>query len=794
MAIRNFAKYLAAAILAVACTAQEPFDTQAPTSSEPVASEAFTPAVNIQFSDELIDLIEEDLNLGVQTKSAGLNAVLEELNIERLERIFPDAGEFEPRSRAMGMHRFYRAVLRSDVPATKAAVSLADVPGIISATPSRRIVKRAFNDKYFSKQWHYVNKSYSNADINVQGVWDKYTKGNSQVIVCVVDEPIDPTHEDLVDNLWKDSQGHTGYNYVRKSYDMTIRPENGEGDIGHGTHVAGTIGAMSNNNKGVAGIAGGDASVGQLGVRLMSHAIFSGSDVATDANTYRAIKEAADKGAVISNNSWGYSADGAIDGEQDGTVSSKELAEYKSWAYDPSLQAAFEYFAKYAGCDAQGNQRADSPMKGGLIFAACGNEGIDYDYIGANDPNVISVGSFGLKGGRATYSNYGSYVDIAAPGGAAQVDNDYIWSTVPRVLSSTGYEGIDKEGYVWVGTSMACPHASGVAALIVSYFGGPGFTADAAKEILFAGLGNTIGGKQPIGKKLDALASFDYGVKHYPAGGGGVPPVEPSAPMLTLSQNSVSVKAHEEVAVTFMAYDPDGDPLTISLTAGSRALTLNEADYSLVIDGWKDNPGTYTAILTVSDGTYFTSATLEYTLLPNHAPKVVGSVNNILLYSLQTPGIVPLESVFRDEDGETLSINYQNSDSACANVSYDKENNRILVTPLNYGGTEVTVKASDFLGEEASVGFKVAIVNPDEPVRVTPEVASTDAYISVETENAVTVKLQLYSATGTRVLEMETKASAFDPIHLDVSTLAPGRYTAILEYEGLTRKVRVIKY
>ena len=254
------------------------------------------------------------------------------------------------------------------------------------------------------------------------------------------------------------------------------------------------------------------------------------------------------------------------------------------------------------------------------------------------------------------------------------------------------------------------------------------------------------------------------------------------------------VKAHEEVTVTFMAYDPDADPLTISLNAGSRALTLNEEDRSLTIDGWKDNPGTYTATLTVSDGTFFTSANLEYTLLANHSPQVMSSVNNILLYSLQTPGIVPLESVFRDEDGETLTINYRSSDSACANVSYDKENNRILVTPLNYGGTEITVTASDFLGEDASVSFKVAIVNPDEPVRVTPEVASTDAYISVETENAVTVKLQLYSATGTRVLVMETKASAFDPIHLDVSTLAPGRYTAILEYEGLTRKVRIIEY
>lgn len=794
MAIRNFAKYLAAAISAVACTAQEPIDTQAPTSSEPVASKVSPHAVNIQFSDELIDLIEEDLSLGVQTKSAGLNAALEELNIERLERIFPDAGEYEPRSRKMGMHRFYRAVLKDDVPVTKAAVSLAEIPGIVSVTPSRRIALRGFNDKYFSKQWHYVNTSYEDADINVQGVWDKYTKGNSQVIVCVVDESIDPSHEDLKDNLWKDTQGHTGYNYVRKSYDLSIRPEQGEGDIGHGTHVGGTIGAMSNNGKGVAGIAGGDAAASLLGVRLMSHAIFSGGKGADDDNTYRAIKEAADKGAVISNNSWGYVADGAVDGEQDDKVTAKELAEYKSWPYDPALKAAIEYFVTNAGCDAAGNQRADSPMKGGLIFFAGGNEDIDYDYIGTNDPNVISVGAFGMKGNKASYSNYGSWVDIAAPGGAAEVSNDYIWSTVPSVLSTTRYEGVDKDGYVWVGTSMACPHVSGVAALIVSYFGGPGFTADAARDILFSGLGKTIGGSKPIGKKLDALASFEYGVKHYPAGGGGGTPGEPSAPVLTLSVNSVVVKAHEEVTVRFTAYDPNGDEITLSLDAGSRALALNEEEYTLVIDGWKDTPGNYTATLTASDGTFFTPATLDYTLLANHAPQVVQSVDNILLNSLQTPGIVPLDKVFSDEDGETLSITFQSSNAACANVSYDKAENRILVTPLAYGDTEVTVTASDFLGEEASVTFKVAIVNPDEPVRVTPEVASTDVYIGLETTNSVSVKVHLYSAMGARVLEMETKASAFDPIHLDVSTLAPGRYTAVLEYNGVTRRVRVIKY
>ena len=271
MVTRNFAKYIAAALVAVACTVEEPTVKQAPKSSEPVLP--IPASVNIQFDDNLIGLIEEDLaSGGVETKSASLNAVLEELGIDHLERIFPDAGEYEARSRKMGLHRFYTAVLKEGTPATKAAVSLADVPGIVSVTPSRPIRKRAFNDPYFSKQWHYVNKKTVGADINVQGVWDNYTTGNRDVVVCVVDESVDASHEDLIGNLWKDPQGHTGYNYARKNYNLSVF----SGDTGHGTHVAGTIAAVNNNGKGVCGIAGGDALKGIPGVRIMSHAIFSG--------------------------------------------------------------------------------------------------------------------------------------------------------------------------------------------------------------------------------------------------------------------------------------------------------------------------------------------------------------------------------------------------------------------------------------------------------------------------------------------------------------------------------------
>jgi len=139
-----------------------------------------------------------------------------------------------------------------------------------------------------------------------------------------------------------------------------------------------------------------------------------------------------------------------------------------------------------------------------------------------------------------------------------------------------------------------------------------------------------------------------------------------------------------------------------------------------------------------------------------------------------------------------LSVTTACSNTACVGVSVD--GNRILVSPVGYGDATVDVKASDFMGEEVSVSFRVAVINPDQPVRVTPEVASTDAYINIETETPVAVTVKLYSSTGALVLEKETEASAFDPVHLDVSALAPGRYTAEVYYNDVMHKLRIIKY
>jgi len=287
------------------------------------------------------------------------------------------------------------------------------------------------NDPQFANQWHYHNTGQqggtSGADISLSDAW-QLEKGSTSVIVAVIDGGIDYTHQDLAGNMWP----QLGYNFVAGS--SVIVPHN------HGTHVAGTISAVTNNNTGVAGIAGGSGSGN--GARLMSCQVFTSSN---SGGFHLAPIYAADNGAAISQNSWSYTSPNV---------------------YEQSTLDAIDYFNLNGG---------GSVMDGGITIFAAGNSDSQAAYYPGYYSGTLAVAATNNQDVKSWYSNYGSWIDISAPGGETNVVTQ---RGVLSTLNGNTY------GY-YQGTSMACPHVSGVAALILSLVPGELEPQD-IKDILLA--------------------------------------------------------------------------------------------------------------------------------------------------------------------------------------------------------------------------------------------------------------------------------------------------------------------
>jgi len=286
------------------------------------------------------------------------------------------------------------------------------------------------NDSLYSRQWHYPL-------INLPSAWDFTTDSAGDVIVAVVDTGVLVGHPDLSSKLTT-----TGYDFVSDLFNsgdgdgIDDDPDDpGDSPSGgssfHGTHVAGTIAASSNNGVGVAGVAWGS--------RIMAVRALGLEGVGTSYDTIQAVRYAA-----------GLANDSGI------TLSAADRADIINLslggpAYSSAEQAAFDA-VRAAGV---------------IVVAAAGNDGSSVLNYPASYDGVISVSAVDCAKNPASYSNFGPAIDVAAPGG----DFGPLADCSDGVLSTVGD---DAGGSVvmaygeYVGTSMAAPHAAGVLALMKS--------------------------------------------------------------------------------------------------------------------------------------------------------------------------------------------------------------------------------------------------------------------------------------------------------------------------------------
>lgn len=469
----------------------------------------------IYFNEDATTRVEAGVSRSGATRSGieHLDQILEQIGVTRLERLFP-ATRFEERLRAENMHRWYLIFFEQGTDTDKVAQMLSSVAEIEKvqfnarmyhigdvrangtavnnkseqSVDTRANIYHAFNDPNLNKQWHYINTGdtsvYSGikkgADINAGEAWD-ITAGDPRVIVAIVDGMVKYNHPDLEANMWvntaekngvpgvdDDKNGYVddihGVNFVKVIYNASKGITSGdesleEGYSDHGTHVAGTVAAVNNNGKGVCGVAGGTGKGD--GIRLMSCQTFheriseeeqkagKTEDPAwpsgAESVTARAFQYAADHGAAIAQCSYGYFT---------------KLTSDQAYSKGSAEKVAIDYFIKYGGGEV---------MTGGLPIFAAGNEQNNYaSYPGAYR-DYLCVTAMSCDFTPAYYTNYGPGSNIAAPGGdfVQRYYTDGAYELSSEIYSTTFLNGM-QYGYKQ-GTSMSCPHVSGVAALALSH-------------------------------------------------------------------------------------------------------------------------------------------------------------------------------------------------------------------------------------------------------------------------------------------------------------------------------------
>lgn len=369
-------------------------------------------------------------------------------------------------------------------------------------------IRRAFktpNDEFYSLQWHYPAMKLPQA-------WDLETGTSSAVTVAVIDTGILSDHPDFTGKLLPGYDFISDPNIANDGNGRDNNPEDpgdepgGQGSY-HGSHVAGTVAATTNEGKGVAGVSWG-AKI--LPVRVL------GVGGGTDADILDAILWSA-----------GLSVSGVPANPNPAQVINMSLGGQAKCSDFPLWQDAIN----------------KANAKGSIIVVAAGNENMDASgFIPASCTGVITVGATETRDYRSPYSNYGSRIDVMAPGGDTSVDRngdgyaDGVLSPIRR----------DSDGaYIWAfyqGTSMASPHVAGLIALMKSKK--PSLTRSEALTIL-----------KQTARPLSATAC-----QRPSASDCGAGLVDAAAALQALSGPSGSLKGTQLFACYYLAESDSCDP------------------------------------------------------------------------------------------------------------------------------------------------------------------------------------------------------------------------------------------
>jgi len=464
------------------------------------------------------------------------------------------------------------------------------------------------NDPSFFQQWNLTK-------INMPQAWDIIRTPASPVTVAVIDSGVAGGHPDLAGNLVD------GYNFI--SGERGPSPEDTDtGSNFHGTHVSGIIGAVTNNNMGIAGVAWGAAKI--VPIRAIS------STSGTIADIIDALRWSA-----------GIAVSGVPANLNPASIINMSLGGPFPCSDAPALQSAIN----------------DALGKGAIITVAAGNgnpTGTPVDastFSPAGCSGVITVGAINTSGNRASYSNYGTRIDLMAPGGEPSPSTSGILSTIKDSGGNFAY------GYL-AGTSQAAPHVAGVLALMKSL--SPGLTAAQALSILKSTAVALTAGQCSRPSASDCGA----GLIDANAALGVLNAPPPRSLTLSATPNALTLNPGGSANVTIniartnftgnVNLSVSGIPANVTVTPTSTSSSANSVSLSVQV-GSSAAAGNYALTISGNDGGSTTANTQVTLTITQSAPKPSDTVKGAKVFFDAVISVGPPPTIQPDLSGITIN-------------------------------------------------------------------------------------------------------------------------------------------